>query len=115
MANPTISQIKIGSTTYDICDFVARSTWWGFHKIECTTSKSLDFTTSDLSGRTVTWVKDITPSSGWQYWGYAEFRTGSTEVYMVHRFESGAVFGTIKSSNSGTKPSATQLYAQIGL
>ena len=109
MANNTISQIKLGTTVYDICDYTARKNTWAFNSINCSISAPFSFASGHVE-QTVTWVKSPTPTTNLIYLCYAEYNTASTDVFLVHAYENGAVFCARKTGVTGVNPTAKQIY-----
>lgn len=109
MANNTISQIKLGNTVYDICDYTARKNTWAFYGVDCSISAPFSYPSGHVE-YSVTWVKSPTPATDWTYLCYAQYNTASTDVFLVYAYENGAVFCARKTGVTGVNPTASQIY-----
>lgn len=106
MANNTISQIKLGNTIYDICDYTFRTkmTWW----------KKLDRTVSSAVSVSANYLQDFgwgnSVPSNYTYWGYLQYNTASIHLSVVTLTEGGMVLSNRSSSTISVSPTATMLY-----
>lgn len=106
MANNTISQIKLGTTTYDICDYTFRTkmTWW----------KKLDRTVSSAVSVNANYLKDFSWSnsvpSNYTYWGYLQYNTASVHLAVATLTEGGMALINRSTSTISVFPTATMLY-----
>lgn len=116
MANPTISQIKIGNTTYDICDYTARENYLGIITVECTVNSN-----KSINSNSYLWVywdnkdPDIT---GLTYFGYTFYELGHQALYVAHFIETGINVCNRRTTGSDpvvVKPIARQMYMSLDL
>ena len=87
MANHTISQIKLGTTIYDICDYAARNNFLDPQTVNCTLSA--DQSISATSNKSITWSSKNKTVTDWIYFGYLYYNTASQNVYVVTLTENG--------------------------
>ena len=110
MANPTISQIKIGSTTYDICDFEVRS-------LDVTQCYKINRTSPSITKNgqgtiSVTW-NAISAITNKYYIGYIDYNTDNDQTYPVSLFATGMTLCYYTSGNITLTPTATQLWYDL--
>lgn len=109
MANPTISQIKIGTTTYDICDYLLRNNIniYNCYKINRTASEQ---TLTGLAYAHVNW-NSLSTLSDKHYIGYLEFNLDNYLCYACTLAQSYMlIFHWISSVTSTCTPTAVQLW-----
>lgn len=108
MANPTISQIKINDTIYDLCDFDFRSHIKKWHRKYKNPQSSV--TVPAMAQTTCYWDHSDIPSD-YEFWGYLEYDTNSIYVYPVTINHSAMVLFNRQSSRDSTvTPHAFMLY-----
>lgn len=108
MANNTISQIKLGTTTYDICDYTARNNFLIPRVVNCTLNA--DQSISATSNKNITWSTKDQTVTDWIYFGYLHYNTASQNVYVVTFTENGMNLFNKGTSAVTVRPTATQLY-----
>lgn len=106
MANNTISQIKLGTTTYDICDYAARQKILLWKMINKTVASSITIPSHYIDH--CTW-QESTPSN-YEYWGYRDYNLTSIYATPLTFTEGGMAFGNVKSSAITIEPYATLIY-----
>ena len=110
-----ISQIKIGSTTYDISDATLRNTLNNLiYSRNCTATTSVSANSTKSFNWTKTWV--TTPPSGTTqiFLGWTELNTASTLCVFCTVTEDAALLRNVTSTASGSiSPNAVFSYAVI--
>ena len=110
MANNTISQIKIGSTTYDICDTALRSKIWKWEIIERAVTAAIT-----VPGQTIAefhWETTNIPSgSDYEYWGYVNYNMDDIHITPVTINMVGMAITNHVTTSKTVTPTATQLWA----
>ena len=112
MANPTISEIKIDNTTYNICDYDTRS------KISAFSAHSRSYSSSiDISGKSqgqIDWKPLPSSYSNYIYVGYYGYSLGgsSYNIYLVALTENNMIIYNNSSNTNSIGPGcyAYQLY-----
>lgn len=105
-----ISQIKIGTTVYDICDTSARNFMFQVQSLECNgDTASLNSKTQ----RTVYW-RAVWPNDPWGFLSYRFWNTDSIYVYVVTLSQKSMVVANGHTSAVTHTPHADQLYYKVG-
>lgn len=109
MANNTISQIKLGTTTYDICDYTLRHQAIGaYYKASRTVGQK---TVNGDSLLTVVWDSlDSDFSSNKFFLGYLDYNTDSYFVFPVTFTQNAMTVGNRRTSSVNFTPTATQIW-----
>lgn len=114
MANNTISQIKLGNTTYDICDYTLRDQLIGaYYKVSRTVGQK---TVNGNSLLTVVWDSlDGAFSSDKFFLGYLDYNTDFYSLFPVTFTQNAMTVGNWCTSSVNFTPTANQIwYSYMG-
>lgn len=112
MANPTISQMKINNTVYDICDYTIRNVLVidNCYKINRTTSQQTVVANNSL---TFNW-NTINSLSNKIYVRYLEYDLDSSTIFPIAFSQNSMTIRNIDTTNDiSFTPTASQLWYDI--
>ena len=110
MAIDTISQIKLNTTTYDICDYVARKNLTFFNIVECTINGSKSF--SGKKNTVFSWANKDIDVTNLTYMGYTDYNLASQYLSISYFGENSVSLYNRYSSSVSVSPTAHQLYLE---
>ena len=111
MANPTISEIKIDNTTYNICDYAIRKNAIipNYYRINRTASQQTVTANNFLS---FTW-NTLNSLSDKTYLVYLEYNLNSSFIFVTNFFQNGMTVNNNSNNNISFTPTAIQLWYDL--